>query len=114
MLIEEYKKWLQENKKKKKTRCWKGYKPTPGKKPYSDGSCEPISEVKKAHQSPAGGLNAAGRAYYKRTEGSNLKAPVTGDVEPGSKAAKRRKSFCARSRGWDGERGKAARRRWKC
>jgi hypothetical protein len=21
-------------------RCWKGYKPVPGKKPYSDGSCE--------------------------------------------------------------------------
>ena len=33
---------------------------------------------------------------------------------PGSKAAKRRKSFCARSKGWPGERGKAARRRWKC
>ena len=24
---------------KKKTRCWKGYKPTPGKTPYSKGSC---------------------------------------------------------------------------
>ena len=24
---------------KKKGRCWKGYKPTPGKKAYSDGSC---------------------------------------------------------------------------
>ena len=35
-------------------------------------------------------------------------------VKPGSKAAKRRKSFCARSKGWTGERGKAARRRWKC
>lgn len=32
----------------------------------------------------------------------------------GSKAWKRRKAFCARSRGWTGERGKAARRRWKC
>ena len=28
--------------------------------------------------------------------------------------AKRRKAFCARSKSWDGERGKAARRRWKC
>ena len=25
---------------KKKGRCWTGYKPTPGKKPYSDGSCQ--------------------------------------------------------------------------
>ena len=31
-----------------------------------------------------------------------------------SSPAKRRKSFCARSKGWTGERGKAARRRWKC
>ena len=25
--------------KKKKGRCWEGYEPTPGKEPYSDGSC---------------------------------------------------------------------------
>jgi len=99
---------------KKKSRCWKGYKPTPGKKPYSKDSCQPIEEVKKEYQSAAGGLNAKGREYFKRTEGANLQAPVTGKVKPGSKAAKRRKSFCARSRGWTGERGKAARRRWKC
>ena len=24
---------------KKRGRCWKGYKPTPGKTPYSKGSC---------------------------------------------------------------------------
>lgn len=29
---------------KKKGRCWKGYKPVPGKKPYSKGSCAPVSE----------------------------------------------------------------------
>lgn len=60
------------------------------------------------------GMTAAGRAAYNRKNGSNLKAPVTGKVSPGSKDAKRRKSFCARSRGWTGERGKAARARWKC
>ena len=60
------------------------------------------------------GLTAKGRAKYNRKTGSKLKAPVTGKVKPGSKAAKRRKSFCARSKGWTGERGKAARRRWKC
>lgn len=26
--------------KKKKGRCWKGYEPTPGVKPYADGSCQ--------------------------------------------------------------------------
>ena len=61
------------------------------------------------------GMTAAGVASYrKQNPGSKLKTAVTGKVKPGSKAAKRRKSFCARSKGWTGERGKAARRRWKC
>ena len=54
------------------------------------------------------------REYRRKNPGSKLKTAVTGKVKPGSKAAKRRKSFCARSKGWTGERGRAARRRWKC
>ena len=53
-------------------------------------------------------------AYRRKNPGSKLKQAVTGKVKPGSKAAKRRKSFCARSKGWKGERGKAARKRWRC
>ena len=61
------------------------------------------------------GMTAKGvKEYRKKNPGSKLKTAVTGKVKPGSKAAKRRKSFCARSKGWTGERGKAARRRWKC
>jgi len=64
------------------------------------------------------GLTAKGVAKYRRNNpGSKLKTAVTtppSKLKPGSKAAGRRKSFCARSRGWDGERGKAARRRWNC
>tara|TARA_S200000501_G_scaffold299319_1_gene286028 strand:- start:1059 stop:1316 length:258 start_codon:yes stop_codon:yes gene_type:complete len=61
------------------------------------------------------GLTAKGvRAYRRKNPGSKLKTAVTGKVKRGSKSAKRRKSFCARSRGWTGPRGKAARRRWKC
>ena len=61
------------------------------------------------------GMTAAGvRKYKAKNPGSKLKTAVTGKVKAGSKAAKRRKSFCARSKGWTGERGKAARRRWKC
>ena len=61
------------------------------------------------------GMTAKGvREYRRKNPGSKLKTAVTGKVKPGSKAAKRRKSFCARSKGWTGERGKAARRRWKC
>ena len=61
------------------------------------------------------GMTAKGvKEYRKENPGSKLKTAVTGKVKPGSKAAKRRKSFCARSKGWTGERGKAARKRWKC
>ena len=61
------------------------------------------------------GMTSKGVAAYKRENpGSKLKTAVTGKVKPGSKAAGRRKSFCARSKGWTGERGRAARRRWKC
>ena len=61
------------------------------------------------------GMTRAGVAAYRRANpGSKLKTAVTGKVKPGSKAAKRRKSFCARSKSWTGPRGKAARRRWKC
>ena len=51
------------------------------------------------HKSRTGGLTAAGRRKYNRETGSKLKAPVTGKVKKGSKAAKRRKSFCARMGG---------------
>ena len=58
------------------------------------------------------GLTAKGRAKYNRKTGSNLKPPAPNPKTKKDKA--RKKSFCARSRGWTGERGKAARRRWKC
>ncbi len=61
------------------------------------------------------GMTQKGVNKYKRENpGSKLKVAVTGKVKPGSKDAKRRKSFCARSEGWSGPRGKAARARWKC
>ena len=60
------------------------------------------------------GMTAKGVAKYNRRTGGNLKTAVTGKVKPGSKDAGRRKSFCARSKDWKGERGKAARERWNC
>jgi len=76
----------------------------------------------KRHQSKTGGLNAAGRAYYKRKSGAYLKPPVTGKPKKGSKAAGRKKSFCARMSGVKGamrKNGKPTRkalalRKWKC
>ena len=38
-------------------------------------------------------------AYRRKNPGSKLKTAVTGKVKPGSKAANRRKSYCARSAG---------------
>ena len=65
-----------------------------------------------------GGMTQKGVNEYKRKNpGSKLKTAVTtppSKLKPGSKAAKRRKSFCARSKSWTSERGKAARRRWNC
>jgi hypothetical protein len=71
---------------------------------------------KRSTESGAG-MTAKGVAKYNRRTGGNLKTAVTtppSKLKAGSKAANRRKSFCARSRGWNGERGKAARRRWNC
>mgnify|MGYP001315220851 FL=1 len=77
--------------------------------------------VAKKYQNPSGGLNAAGRRYFK-SKGHNLKRPVTGKPKAGSKAAGRKKSFCARMSGVKGpmrKNGKPTRkalalRKWNC
>ena len=71
------------------------------------------------------GMTKKGVAAYRRANpGSKLKTAVTGKVKPGSKAANRRKSYCARSAGQmkkfpkaakdPNSRLRQARRRWKC
>ena len=71
------------------------------------------------------GMTAKGVAKYRRNNpGSKLRTAVTGKVKKGSKAAKRRKSYCARSAGQmkkfpkaakdPNSRLRQARRRWKC
>ena len=60
------------------------------------------------------GMTAKGvRKYRRQNPGSKLQTAVT-EKNPKGKRAKRKKSFCARSKSWTGERGKAARRRWRC
>ena len=46
--------------------------------------------MRKEHKNPKGGLTEAGREYFKRTEGANLKPPVKTGDNP------RRVSFAAR------------------
>ncbi len=83
--------------------------------------------TRKAGKNKEGGLNAKGRASYERENpGSDLKAPVsakTANKNPDGKAAKRRKSFCARMGGMPGpmkdKDGKPTRkalalRKWDC
>ena len=120
--------------------CWEGYKKVGTKKsPSGTGKtvndCVEIDSPAKSHCASPGkmrkttkgagrtfrtpeegaGMTSKGVADYKRENpGSKLQTAVTGKVKAGSKSAGRRKSFCARSKGWTGERGKAARARWKC
>jgi hypothetical protein len=58
---------------------------------------------RKEGKNPSGGLNAKGVASYRRANpGSKLKTAVTtkpSKLKKGSKAANRRKSFCARMSG---------------
>ena len=99
--------------------CKKGCKPKVMKK----GGKTP-AWTRKEGKNPKGGLNAKGVASYRRANpGSKLKMAVTGKVKRGSKAAKRRKSFCARMGGVKGPmkkpNGKPTRKalalkRWKC
>ena len=50
----------------------------------------------KKHKNPKGGLTQAGRDFFKRKEGANLKPPVKKGVNP------RRVSFAARFAGMKG------------
>ena len=52
--------------------------------------------MRKEHKNPKGGLTAKGRAFFKRTEGSNLKRPLKKGTSP------RRVSFAARFSGMKG------------
>lgn len=67
------------------------------------GNCHySVEEDKQGYKSETGGLTQKGRDHYNRTTGSHLKAPVTtppSKLKKGSKAANRRKSFCARMGG---------------
>ena len=62
--------------------------------------------------SKGAGLSEKGRRKHNAATGSDLKPPAPNPKTEKDKG--RKKSFCARSSGWTGERGKAARKRWNC
>ena len=130
--------------------CWKGYKKKGMKTMFGKRypNCVKIKESndeysnwredfglneasaawqRKAGKNPEGGLNAKGVASYRaQNPGSKLQTAVTtkpSKLKPGSKDAKRRKSFCARMGGNPGpmkdEKGRPTRktlslRKWNC
>ena len=96
-----------------------------GRIEYSKGTMPARNKKNFRPTEKGAGMTRAGVAAYRRANpGSKLKTAVTGKVKPGSKAAKRRKSFCARSAGQmkkfpkaakdPNSRLRQARRRWKC
>lgn len=100
--------------------------PETGRK-MKDQFNETAAWARKEGKSPSGGLNAKGVASYRRENpGSKLKMAVTtppSKLDPDGKAAKRRKSFCARMSGVDGPMKKPngdptrkalALRKWNC
>jgi hypothetical protein len=120
---------FREEKQRLDPKCWDGYKKKGTKMKgdtrvnncvKEDKGMEGMTQ-KGGHKRPTdkgAGLTKKGVEKYRRQNpGSKLQTAVTtppSKLKPGSKAANRRKSFCARSRSWTGERGKAARRRWNC
>ena len=117
-------------------KCWKG-KHKEGTKIKSGvkvNNCVPNESVeetaawqKKSGKNKNGGLNQKGvNSYRKEHPGSKLQTAVTtkpSKLKPGSKDAKRRKSFCARMSGVKGpmkdEHGKPTRKalslkKWNC
>ena len=85
-----------------------------------------VKEDAKGYKNPTGGLTQKGRDHYNNETGGHLKAPVTtppSELKAGSKAANRRKSFCARMSGVEGPMKKPngeptrkalALRKWNC
>ena len=90
-----------------------------------DDELEEAAIDAKGHKSSTGGLTQKGRDAY-NAKGANLQAPVTtppSKLDPDSKPAKRRKSFCARMGGMEGPMKKPngeptrkalALRKWNC
>ena len=97
-----------------------------GRIEYSKGTMPARNKKNFRPTKKGAGMTEAGvKAYRRLNPGSKLKTAVTGKVKPGSKAAKRRKSYCARSLGQlkrasaktrndPNSRIRQARRRWRC
>ncbi len=110
--MQDFYEWLE-------NRCWKGYEPTPGKEPYSKGSCKkvkkdtsaekktdkineeekPYKGFQKGKNHPEGGLSRAEAKRQGIRAGIDTKKEAEkkgGFDKLSDKTQKRRKSFCSR------------------
>ena len=122
--IRDYQEEQKEKKNLRKSRT--KFKASGGRIEYSKGTMPARNKKNFRPTKKGAGMTEAGvKAYRRLNPGSKLKTAVTGKVKPGSKAAKRRKSYCARSLGQlkrasaktrndPNSRIRQARRRWKC
>jgi hypothetical protein len=62
----------------KTSRCWEGYEPVPGKKPYSNDSCRPKGKVKKAGRIPLSNPAAASKGGMTHLPAGPSIAPKAG------------------------------------
>tara|TARA_R110002012_G_C11423564_1_gene588568 strand:- start:408 stop:719 length:312 start_codon:yes stop_codon:yes gene_type:complete len=93
---------------------------------FKNGGMPPKTKKYFRSSESGAGMTQKGVEKYRRDNpGSKLKTAVTGKVKKGSKDAKRRKSYCSRSKGQmkmhnincqktPKKRICQARRRWKC
>ena len=91
------------------------------KESFGNGE-KPFHGYNKDKHSKSGGLSDKERKRINKSEGRNLKRPVTTANPKSDEAKGRRKSFCARMKGVKGPTSKegkltpkgAALKRWKC
>ena len=71
-------------------RCWEGYEPTPGKKPYSKGSCRKIKKsddeasLKLINQFEGSSINPAEYHYAVHKNGNEIGRAIVFDKDPKS------------------------------
>jgi hypothetical protein len=129
--VKNHKKLTPEQKAKAKRRAAAAGRPYPNlvdniavaKEEYLNERGTDSKGYRRSTESGAGLTKKGVMAYRRKNPGSKLQTAVTGKVKPGSKVAKRRKSFCARMSGMPGpmkdEKGRPTRkaaslRRWRC
>ena len=87
--------------------------------PFSSRSCGCDSPLKKKGDAPSrkkslGYYNKANKTGTGAAAGGGMTSAGTAKYRRDNPGSKLQTAFCARSKSWKSERGRAARRRWNC